>query len=105
MDKYEDSISTLEEVEKKLSVTRELKFGELQKEIDNTVTIADYEEMAEMEEPPKKRKKKVADTSEVKIKEVKEEPKKEEVKEEVKVEEEPKKEEPKKVAKKMKVSK
>ena len=42
IDEYEEKLKKEEE---KLSITRELKFSELQKEIDNTVTIADYEEI------------------------------------------------------------
>ncbi|MBQ4031821.1 MAG: hypothetical protein II625_08725, partial [Bacilli bacterium] len=76
------------EKEEKLSVTREIKFSDLQKEIDNTVTIADMEEMNGIVEPKKKKtvakkavvkeekeenppkrvvKKKKEDTTEVKI--------------------------------------
>ena len=44
-----------EEKEEKLSVTREMKFEDLQKEIDNSVTIADMEEMNGIVEPKKKK--------------------------------------------------
>jgi len=79
IDKYEKGIKQLEEIEKKdkeeaeekeekLSVTREIKYEELQKEIDNSVTIADYEELTDMEEAPIK--KEVTDTSEIQIEDV-----------------------------------
>ena len=82
IDKYEKGIKQLEEIEKKdkdleeekeekLSVTREIKYEELQKEIDNSVTIADYEEMTDMEEAPKK--KEITDTSEIQVEDVPEE--------------------------------
>ena len=79
IDKYEKGIKQLEEIEikdkeeaeekeEKLSVTREIKYEELQKEIDNSVTIADYEELTDMEEAPIK--KEVTDTSEIQIEDV-----------------------------------
>ncbi len=113
IDKYEKGIKQLEEIEKKdkdleeekeekLSVTREIKYEELQKEIDNSVTIADYEEMTDMEEAPKK--KEITDTSEIQVEDVPEEIKEEteeleEVVEEVKEEKKPEKKTPRKVKK------
>lgn len=71
MDKYEKGIAKLEELEKKeesLSITRELKFDELQKKIDNSVTIADYEELEYMEKNPGK--KPISDTKEIQVEDV-----------------------------------
>ena len=65
VDDYE---TKLKETEKKLSVTRELKFSELQKEIDNTVTIADYEEMDNLINSGSK--KEITDTSEIQVEDV-----------------------------------
>ncbi len=65
IDEYEDKLKKAEE---KLSVTRELKFSELQKEIDNTVTIADYEEMDNLNNSGSKNS--VTDTSEIQVEDV-----------------------------------
>ena len=65
IDEYEEK---LKEAEEKLSVTRELKFSELQKEIDNTVTIADYEEMDNLKNSGSR--KSVTDTSEIEVEDV-----------------------------------
>lgn len=65
VDKYEEK---LKEAEEKLSTTRELKFSDLQKEIDNSVTIADYEEMDNLSK--EKNKKDITDTSEIDVEDV-----------------------------------
>ena len=95
IDKYEEGVEKLSKLEKeeKLSVTREVKFDELQKNIDNSITIADLEDMEGIEEKPKKKRTTKASTS----KEKKEEVKVEEIKEEPKKEEKPKKKVTKKV--------
>ncbi len=65
IDEYEEKLKKEEE---KLSITRELKFSELQKEIDNTVTIADYEEIENMNSVGSR--KSVTDTSEIQVEDV-----------------------------------
>ena len=65
IDEYEEKLKKEEE---KLSITRELKFSELQKEIDNTVTIADYEEIENMNNFGSR--KSVTDTSEIQVEDV-----------------------------------
>jgi len=89
IEKYEKEVKKLkelEEKEEKLSVTRELKFSDLQKEIDNSITIADAEELANLEDIDERED--ITDTSEIQVEDT---PDEVEAKEDTKeiVEEEP----------------